>query len=564
MVDQIPTFADCPRRIYMSATIGDDSALIRTFDAKPESVAKPICSKSLAGVSERMILAPELMNLETDVPVTVHNIATWMVIKKEAGTVILVPSKTAAADWKDVAEYPETTDEVAEAIRKLQAGESLGPFVFANRYDGIDLPGDTCRLLIVSGLPRGASEYDQYRANVFAGGAAINSELAQRIEQGIGRGARGANDYCVVIITGKDLIGWISKTANLRFLTSSTRAQLEMGAEISRTVTNRKDLAETIERCLDRDSEWTHYHAETLAETVQGSISEPRALKQAGLERRAFNLVRDAHYEKAITKLRHFCDGEADLDRRTKGWLLQMAASAANHWGQGELAIQLQQNSFALNRSLPRPKKIAPYEPLALPGPQAEAMVGRVLLFNNRRGCLAEFDEMASHLVREASSNQFEQALADLAGVLGFVGERPEQCDPKGPDVLWLLDDKLGLVIEAKSRKKTGNALTREQHGQLLHGAEWFQAKYPRLKCLRASVHPNSTVSRSTVPGVTKALTFENLERLLADTRVVLQELCQAQVDGKQLVTRCEKLLAKSRLTPDTLPGEYLISFSDK
>ncbi len=65
LVDAIPTFSECARRIYMSATIGDDSALIRTFDAAAESVAKPIMSKSLAGVSERMILAPELMNLST-------------------------------------------------------------------------------------------------------------------------------------------------------------------------------------------------------------------------------------------------------------------------------------------------------------------------------------------------------------------------------------------------------------------------------------------------------------------------------------------------------------------
>ena len=179
LVDAIPTFGDCPRRIYMSATIGDDSALIRTFDAAVESVGKPIMSKSLAGVSERMILAPELMNLSTPATEVVPKIAVWMVEKKKAGTVILVPSGPAAEPWKAIAELPESTQEVAEAVRKLQASESLGPFVFANRYDGIDLPGDACRLLTLSGLPKGMGEYDLYRANVFAGGAAINSELAQ-------------------------------------------------------------------------------------------------------------------------------------------------------------------------------------------------------------------------------------------------------------------------------------------------------------------------------------------------------------------------------------------------
>ena len=38
-----------------------------------------------------------------------------------------------------------------------------------------------------------------------------------------------------------------------------------------------------------------------------------------------------------------------------------------------------------------------------------------------------------------------------------------------GPDVLWLLTENLGLVIEVKSRKDRDNALYRKQHGQLLN-----------------------------------------------------------------------------------------------
>lgn len=563
LVDAIPTFGDCPRRVYMSATIGDDSALIRTFDADLDSVSKPISSKSLAGISERMILAPELMNLKTDVKEVVPKVAKWVVDTKKAGTVILVPSQHAAEQWEAIAEVPETTEQVAEAVLRLQRGETRGPIVFANRYDGIDLPGNTCRLLIVSGLPKGMSEYDMYRANVFAGGAAINSELAQRIEQGIGRGARGANDYCIVVITGKDLIGWISKTANLRFLTSSTRAQLDMGAEISKSVTSSKELAETIEQCLTRAKEWTQYHAETLADAVGSTTLDAATLEQAALERRAFNWMRDGHFEKAISKLRTYCERQGSLDHKTRGWLLQLAAAAANQWDQADVALKLQQQAFAANRSLPRPKVAATYEPLVLPGPQAQAIVRHLKQFNNRRGCLADFDELVSHLVREASANQFEQALAVLAEFLGFVGERPEQSDPKGPDVLWLLNDKVGLVIEAKSRKKPGNALTREQHGQLLHAAEWFQSKYPALQCVRASVHPNAVVSRSTVPGDTKALTFNKLSQFTTDARVFLDALCQAQLEDEQLVLRCQQMLAKSKLTPQALVREYLIPFRD-
>ena len=42
----------------MSATIADDSEIIRTFDASKDFVTRPLLSSSLAGISERMILIP--------------------------------------------------------------------------------------------------------------------------------------------------------------------------------------------------------------------------------------------------------------------------------------------------------------------------------------------------------------------------------------------------------------------------------------------------------------------------------------------------------------------------
>lgn len=34
--------------------------------------------------------------------------------------------------------------------------------VLANRYDGIDLPGETCRLLIIEGLPAGTNLQERF------------------------------------------------------------------------------------------------------------------------------------------------------------------------------------------------------------------------------------------------------------------------------------------------------------------------------------------------------------------------------------------------------------------
>jgi hypothetical protein len=50
----------------------------------------------------------------------------------------------------------------------------------------------------------------------------------------MGRGARGIGDYCVVILTENDITAWLGRYK--QFLTKSTRAQFQMGQEISKSI----------------------------------------------------------------------------------------------------------------------------------------------------------------------------------------------------------------------------------------------------------------------------------------------------------------------------------------
>jgi replicative superfamily II helicase len=286
LVDLIPSFSECKRRIFMSATIPDDSEIVRAFDANPEALSRPLMSKSLAGVSERMILVPELISLKvTDTTAVVKKIAL-QTAKSDLNTVVLVPSGYAAEKWTDIAEYPSTSTSVESKLSELVNGITHGPIVLANRYDGIDLPDDSCRLLILSGLPRATGEYETYRANAFAGATSINRGIALKIEQGMGRAARGPGDYCVVIIAGSDLVAWLGREANLRFLTTSTYAQLEMGVEISRSISQRGEFTETMDRCFKREKKWVAYHAERLADLTFEGATDADAIDSANRERR--------------------------------------------------------------------------------------------------------------------------------------------------------------------------------------------------------------------------------------------------------------------------------------
>ena len=562
-VNIFSTFYDAPRRIYMSATIADDSEIIRTFGADKESVENPLTSRSLAGISERMIMIPNLMEYIINAQTAIEELIKWT-SEQNLGIVILVPSKKACNKWSKVANVAENTDEVTRHVKELQAKISLGPVVFANRYDGIDLPGDTCRLLIMDGLPKGTSDYEIFRANALYDSSTITRILAQRIEQGIGRGARGSGDHCVVLLASKDLAGWISKDANFRFLTSATKAQIEMGIKISKEIKDYNDLKNTIRQSYERDLSWTTYHAEMLPDLIdKETLEETEQFSLAAVERKAFDLWQDSFKEQAISKIQNAINSSTKLDQQERGWMEQLAARIADDWGNNELAEKYQIHAYTHNRNLLRPKTPPPYRPLTLIGEQAKSIAKKVGKYKQRRGFLTDFEEVVIHLNHSSSAKQFEQALMDLAQMIGFSAERHD-VNGVGPDVLWLLPTKVGFVIEAKSRKKEKNALTKEEHGQLLVAAEWFKKNYPEYECVRISVHPKNLATKAAVAGATHALTYGKLASLVSDARILLTSICESQLPDSEIEAECSRLLAKSNLNADRLMDSYLILFKEK
>jgi hypothetical protein len=418
-------------------------------------------------------------------------------------------------------------------------------------------------LLILDGLPAGTSNYELFKASALSGATSITRILAQRIEQGIGRGARGSGDHCAVILKGSDVSSWISKSTNFALLTSATRAQIEMGIQISREISTLKDLAETIRRSFDRDKQWIEYHAETLAEMVKESPKDEFRYSQASIERKALNLWMDGYSGPAISKIEKFIvENDTKIDHANTGWLEQFIARIACVWGNVPKADETQRQAYSNNRNLIRPKIMPVYQPLTIPREQAKNIIEQIKSYNMRKGYLQYFEEVVILLNANTSANQFEQALCDLGRILGFASERHDD-NGVGPDVLWILPEQIGLVIEAKSRKKEKNALTKEEHGQLLVAAEWFEKNYPGYSYFRISIHPKNKATKAAVAGASHALTYENMDLLIADIRHFLTELCDSQLPFEGLVVECEKLLSKFHFASKRLAEYYLMPFEE-
>ncbi|MBS2026127.1 MAG: hypothetical protein JST92_27315 [Deltaproteobacteria bacterium] len=129
----------------------------------------------------------------------------------------------------------------------------------------------------------------------------------------------------------------------------------------------------------------------------------------------------------------------------------------------------------------------------------------------------------------------------------------PEKDFGKGPDVLWLRGDAPAFVVEAKSRKKSENALTKKDLGQLLTSVEWFKDAHPGHASIPVSVHPNALASKSIVAKSARALTYTGLAKIIAALKALLTDAATVVGTEEAVASRLAALLPRSAVNPTAL-----------
>src|SRR5699024_5803446 len=93
---------------------------------------------------------------------------------------------------------------ITDGVNNLKK-RHVGLTVLINKYDGIDLPGTACELLVIDGLPEVYGLAERLEMLLLDGTERQLVRQIQRIEQGMGRGVRSSDDYCVVLLLGGKL-----------------------------------------------------------------------------------------------------------------------------------------------------------------------------------------------------------------------------------------------------------------------------------------------------------------------------------------------------------------------
>ena len=553
-ISKISAFSNAKRRIFMSATLCDDSQLISTFDI---DVNTEIISPRLASdIGDRMILFPQAYNPQISDDDLKNKLKEY---SSKYNVVVIVPSNNRANFWKDVTDEIYTAINISTGVNKMHNQKS-GLYVLVNKYDGIDLPEDACRIIVLDGLPNARTALEQLNEDYLQGSVNNNKDKIQKIEQGMGRGIRSNNDYCGVIIMGAALVQILYSQNAASYFSAATRKQYEVSAALAQDLKGKgiDDIFSTLDYCINQNIEWVQLSKSTLI-----NLKYDRELKLEDslvVLRKAFNKAYLEHnYTDAVKLINDRVNKVSDPIY--KGYLMLEEAKYYQLIDPNE-SQKILSSAQTFNHHILKPASgIIKVNKLKHIKPQAQQIIER-FGENDVNDYIIDINVVADSLIFAPSSyKKFEQAIARLGELLGWNASQPDKEYNIGPDVLWYLGNLKYAVIECKN-EATAEHISKDYCEQLLHSISWFENNFENdCECIPIMIHPSFTFDFHASPN--KSFRMINNE-MLSKLKNNLRKYCIAvSADGalKNAIS-LSKLLSTFNLTPQTFFTAYTTDFA--
>ncbi len=548
-IHKISSFENASRRIFMSATLEDDSILIRDFDIN-SNIDNVICPKNATDIGDRLIITPQAINPSiTDEEIKIQ----LKELSKQYRIVVIVPSYKRVTYWKDVADRIFDNDNI-NSINNY----NLGLDILVNRYDGIDLKDDRCRVIVIDGLPNASTNYDQIKESILSNSDDILREKVQKIEQGMGRGVRSNGDYCGIIIMGHQMPKILYDKNTRKYFSASTLKQIELSEMLIENMENKdiNEFFEILKLCLERNEEWT--------KISRSAVSELKYRNQLNIStreivfRKAFNELLTNNYELAIKTLEEYINGEEN--EVLKGYDQMLLAKYINLVDPNR-AQEVLLSAKKLNKNIISPIDGIKYQKTDIYDEQAKELQNFIKNSNIKSNeYLISINDILSNLNFEAAHNEFEESIKLLGKYIGLFSERPEkEYNNGGPDNLWGMGDNLYYVIECKNESNSVK-ISKRDCGQLHNSKSWFYKEYgKKYKCIPIIIHINNKFENNASPEDDfKIIDKEHLNLLKENVNKFAISLC-SNVSNIEDIKKLEALLKSYNLTKDNFINCYTI-----
>lgn len=462
-------FARAQQRIYLSATLGSGGELERAFGRR-EIVRMPLPTKTPPRSGRRLFIFPDLVKGGDAVGLTKQIIGLTdkaLVLSQETVANTEAAAKALAGDSVPVM----GRDDLEERGLEYFAEALTGVLGLTNRYDGLDLPGSACRIVVLGGKPDAVGLQERFLSERAEANAALAERLRTRIVQGAGRCTRGPNDFAVVVVLGSDLMKYFSRPDNLKALEPELQAEVEFGWQNSKGV-EPGEVIENVEMFLEHSADWREQGEPAVAEFRRDAVKvEPPGTdalgKAAALEVEAWQLAFGGDWTGASEKLQEAAPHVGPAATRGYRGLLLYLAGVWLHLGAQDETQRSRARQLVREAALAANRGTWLKEMRDLPGAEGVPMAPEDIVAVNQvvarlRGKLkpkqinATLTEMQEALAQDEAT-RYERGLTTLGSFLGAEASKPKgqgRCDSA-----WVWGTTIWMTIEAKSEEHDNGLL---------------------------------------------------------------------------------------------------------
>ena len=481
-----PQFASSTQRLYLSATLGDPADLRRAYGVG--NITHLRSSQEQTG--RRFIFAPSTYASDDDTAAVVA--AFWDELEPKRALMI-TPSEQAA-----VSAFLEISNKASATTQRMRASDvtdSLDPFTTSSgtiltapsRYDGIDLPHDACRLMLLAGSPSAVGELERHLRDRWAAGPVLRARERTRFVQGLGRCTRGDTDYAIVVLMGQAISDLVARPRFVEALPAHIRAEVRWGRGQSDRVASDASGFVDMLRGIVSDND---YRAE-----ADGMIVEQQKQEEAGAtedsetaahvvsdELRYARSMWDGYYQGAYQAARAAADSlGTEAMSGYRAWWWYLASDAAERGGYVENAADCRSRALAcgINRGFIQDlPELSGTSTTTAPSSIAGNADGVWGFIDQTVGWAGErFGRFVDTLLSEIGDDEptrFHMGLERLGQLLGADSTR--RTEPGVPDVVWSFEDDTHIAIEAKTDKGSDSNLSKRDIQQAVGHANWVAA----------------------------------------------------------------------------------------
>lgn len=540
------------QRLYLSATLGAGGELERAFGCRRITRMAVPAGWDARGTGRRFFVFPQL-TLEfarADGDAAAAKGLTTFVseLMSTAGrSLLLAPSNYALEQHKQAlvpAGFKTVTANDVETTLGPFTSEQNAVLALANRYDGIDLPDEHCRLIILAGLPVGADPQEKFYTTLLGAKRVLQERTRTRFAQGAGRATRNANDRAVVVVLGQPLIAFAGDRDVQEGTHPEIRAELEIGIRNSAR-RSAADVKTAVQQFLAQDPAWASQiepEIRTLREQYAATddAADTKALQSAAqYEIQALDAVWRGSFSDAVThagRAIQALSGGTELrpyqalwNYLAAHWARMAAATDPAYAAQAEMFTRAAHAAAARttwmpNRQLADGTAATPETDASrLDTLAADGVIAYARSVGKARALIREVTEMKDSL-SQREARRYEQGLVTLGKLLGAESHKPPA--EARADAVWRWSDEMWAAWEAKSEAKDENDISANDIRQANTHLRAASAD------LDEEIPPGSHIflvsGKSTVDDTVRALAVDELSFAVLDDVLAIAENVEA------------------------------------